>query len=190
MNHKNKGFSLIELLASIFIVSLVIGVGIYFTINIINQSQDKSNTLTINNVKSIAKTYVEENSKEVVWYYAEEENQSKTCISLQSLINKGYLKEDILENNNISNFIIVSKDTDGNFLSETFDTNNYCLNQSTTIKIPTSKNNCNTLTYKGEEQELTKDYEDYNYTFKLENDENPIGIDAGTYQVYAKLNAP
>ena len=46
-----KGFSLIELLATILLISLVLGGGITIVTNTIKKSEEKSQVLALNNIK-------------------------------------------------------------------------------------------------------------------------------------------
>ena len=89
----SKGFSLIELLATIFLISLTLGAGITFVINTINKSKEKSQLLAINNIKKTANTYIEEYPDEIAWIKENDSDNSFSCISINSLINKGYITE-------------------------------------------------------------------------------------------------
>ena len=53
-----KGFSLIELLATILLISLVLGGGITIVTNTIKKSEEKSQVLALNNIKKTANTQV------------------------------------------------------------------------------------------------------------------------------------
>lgn len=184
MREKKKGFTLIELLATIFIISIIFGIGSYFMLNTINKSKEESNEIAYTNIKTTARIYIEENPKDVIWQQnPENTNQSYSCISIKTLISKGLLKNDILENNTIPNFVIIKKDNNENILSETLDTTGICQNNTNTIPIPTSKKYCNTLTYNGTNQTLTKDIINQNFVFT-----NNTQTNAGTYEVKAKLS--
>ena len=85
-----KGFTLVELLAVVAILSLIL----LFTLpNITNSVKnysskvDETTKLLIFNATSL---YVGENSK-----YFKEVNENKYCVTLRELINKGYLKNNI-----------------------------------------------------------------------------------------------
>ena len=184
MREKKKGFTLIELLAIIFIISILFGISSYFIINSINKSKEESENLTYDNIKSTARIYTEENPKDVIWQQSQEnKNQTYSCISIKTLVSKGLLKNNILENNNLTGFVIIKKDKNGNFISEELDTTGICQNSNNTITIPTNKEYCNNLTYNGTEQTLTKDIINKHFEFT-----NNMERNAGTYEVKAKLS--
>ena len=106
-----KGFTLVELLVTIFLVSLTLMIGSYIFSNIIEKSEDKSLTVTVENVKKSANAYVKENPNELVWI------NNQNCVSIDILISKGYLKRDILKKD-ISKYILVTRDNNGNIISE------------------------------------------------------------------------
>ena len=101
----NKGFTLIELLVTIAIITLVLGITGYSVIRIINSSKEKSQAISISNVKSAARAYIEEYP--VTW--TEEENGYYTCISINQLVEKGYLKENQINNIEDINYFTIAK---------------------------------------------------------------------------------
>ena len=132
MNRRKNGFTLVELLATVVIITLVMGIASSFVIRVINNSNNKSRELALNNVKTGARYYVTEYSQEVAW--TDEEDQfsdptgnSFTCVTFNSLINKGYFNiNDVL---NLSEYkqnkeIIVRKDSNKNIYNEEFDYEN------------------------------------------------------------------
>ncbi|MCI6265255.1 MAG: prepilin-type N-terminal cleavage/methylation domain-containing protein, partial [Erysipelotrichaceae bacterium] len=183
-NKKKKGFTLIELLATIFIISLILGISGSYIISTINTSKEKSEKLAIANIKTTARIYIEENPNDVLWQIDEENTEkSYSCISIDTLINKGLLKKELKENYPTVKYIIITKDNNNNFLSEKIDNTNTCSKNNNTVKIPTSTKYCNDLTYDSttENQKLTKTPTDH---FQFYDD---LKKDAGTYKVTAKL---
>ncbi|MCI6265922.1 MAG: type II secretion system GspH family protein, partial [Erysipelotrichaceae bacterium] len=122
-----KGFTLIELLATILIISLIPGISSYYIISTINTSKEKSEKLAIANIKTTARIYIEENPNDVLWQIDEENtNKSYSCVSIDTLINKGLLKKELKENYPTVKYIIITKDNNNNFLSEKIDNTNTC----------------------------------------------------------------
>ena len=116
--YKINGYSLIELLATIAIISIVI-VLIFFSINssIINSNKN-IDKITNENIADAAILYTKEYYSEINGWHFEyntdgsiNENSMYYCLSVQELINKGYFNEDILKNNiNTTSYIKVFKD--------------------------------------------------------------------------------
>ena len=150
MNKKESGFTLIELLAIITIFSIVSGITGYYIFQTINNSQQKSKDLALNNYKNSARIYVQENQNDIIWH-KNAGQEYHTCVSLNTLVEKNLLERKILEDEEIPEYIVVAKDLNGNFLYEKFD-NSICNPNNRSIKIPTSKEYCNNITYTGEEQ--------------------------------------
>ena len=95
MKNKDKGFTLVELMAVIIIISLV---AILTFPNIINQIK-KSKKSTTNNINDIvisaAKRYVSDNPSDF------EENEY--CLSIDTLVSNDYVKEDMFKDSDILN---------------------------------------------------------------------------------------
>lgn len=87
-----KGFTLVELLATLIILAIVMSLGTYSIINIINNSKNKNYDVLISNIKDSAETYYQECK------FAQ--NSIITCtkdgdgytITLGDLVTYGYLK--------------------------------------------------------------------------------------------------
>lgn len=56
----NKGFTLVELIATIVVLALVMGIGSYSITAVIKKAREKDYDLLIENVKSAAETYYQE----------------------------------------------------------------------------------------------------------------------------------
>ena len=86
----NKGFTIIELIASIIILSLVLGIGSYSVISIIRTSKQKNYESLISNIKDAVETYVIECK-----FASEEDDDTIDCnmeqIPLGKLVEYGYL---------------------------------------------------------------------------------------------------
>ena len=100
---KRKGFTLIELLATIVIVSLMSVVTIVTVTQLKQTSEEKRNTISIKNIQTSARMYAEEFKRENKYWFVDEEStgqEEKTeyaCTTVGMLINKGFLKENILD---------------------------------------------------------------------------------------------
>lgn len=84
-----KGFTLVELIATIVVLALVVSISAYAITNIINSAKEKNYELLIKNIKDASETYYQECK------YSN--NSGITCddtytVTLQELVNYGYLK--------------------------------------------------------------------------------------------------
>ncbi|MBQ8193024.1 MAG: type II secretion system protein [Bacilli bacterium] len=118
MNNR-KGFTLIELLATIAIISIVLSLGTFIVLNVIVNSKKKAFEVSKKSVFESANLYANEFLDDTDWVSSEDDsNTEKSCISVQWLINKGYVKEEDFnsgeENDeyklNISDIVILNKD--------------------------------------------------------------------------------
>ena len=87
-NMNNKGFTLVELVATILILGLIMGIGGYSITNLIQKNKQNSYELLINEIKEALNTYYQE------CRYA---NIPPTCsnsgeIKLGDLVEQGFLK--------------------------------------------------------------------------------------------------
>lgn len=117
---KKKGFTLVELLAVVVIISLIAGIGITIYLNAIKNSKEQATLLAIDSVKSAAELYSKENTGEIKWIYQYDSNGKEEsqyiCMTVQQLINYGYFnedffKKDIYENKlNSNTYIEINRD--------------------------------------------------------------------------------
>lgn len=91
--NNNKGFTLIELIATIVILALVMGISTYSISAIIKNSKEKNYELLINNIKDAAENYYQEckysNNTGIV---CSRDDEGKLITKLESLVTYGYLK--------------------------------------------------------------------------------------------------
>ena len=97
INKKEHGFSVIELLAVIVLLSLIVGIVFYVVNNVMNISKEKSYQVTVNNIENQAEGYVLENNNLLFVLSDDDSNIEYQCVSVKELIDFGYFKNDILE---------------------------------------------------------------------------------------------
>lgn len=101
----NKGFTLIELMATIMLLSIIMVIGTISVVNILNLSKEKSYTTLVANVKVAAKSFYEECENSGI---IPTEIDSKYCniadnkltISFKTLLDYGFLKSSSKDDEN------------------------------------------------------------------------------------------
>ena len=96
-----KGFTLVELLVTIAIITLISGIAITIYMKTVNNSKEKAEIIAINNLKKAAELYSNEGVDDIKWitgYKNLEPSYEYTCISVQQLINAGYFNEKNINN--------------------------------------------------------------------------------------------
>jgi len=104
----NKGFTLIELMATIILLSIIMTIGTVSVVSAINTSKEKSYDTLISNVKTAAKAFYEECENS---YIIETEipiekcsiNDNKLTISYKTLLDYGFLKSSAITEEDIDN---------------------------------------------------------------------------------------
>lgn len=104
----NKGFTLVELIATIVLLSLVMGIGAFAITKIINNAKEKDYQLLIENINNAVELYYQE-CKFV-------DDNCQTPITLGFLVNNGYLKGNskITEGTDKDKMTIVNPNNDKN----------------------------------------------------------------------------
>lgn len=97
-NIKKKGFTLIELLITIGVLALISLIGIVTVIEVTKKSKEQSVNLTIKNIKTASVDYINEFKKDNKYWYSIDTNQDVeyACVTVGQLINKGSLKDNVL----------------------------------------------------------------------------------------------
>lgn len=95
MRLNNKGFSLIEILSVILILSIILAIAIPDTTYSIKKGEDKISSINDEVILSAANIYVEEFQDELNWYM--DNNLNIACFSTYKLEEKGYLTNDNLK---------------------------------------------------------------------------------------------
>lgn len=108
---KNKAFTLIELLVTILILGITVIIGVVSVNAIINNSKEKKDDLNIENILLSSKNYTLEFKNEDKYWFVDNSNDDMeySCTTIGMLINKGLLKEKILDT--IINNKVITKDT-------------------------------------------------------------------------------
>ena len=178
--HNKEGFSLIELLSAIVVMSLIFSIGIYYLNSIIINSKTSSQKITYDALKESAQDYVDEYKNDVVW-----DNYNKTCVSIETLVSKGLLNSNIRAYDAKS--VIVTKKMEENILFEEV-IKTECSEYLKKVKIPQSKDICNDVKYDNDNPiKLIKEGipDDYSVTYDSRST-NPTK--AGDYKIKMTLN--
>lgn len=87
----NKGFTLVELLATIIILAIVVGLGSYAITNIIRAAKEKNYNLLVGNIKDGSEQLYQECRYSGIEDLCER-NQSSYTVTLGDLVSYGFLK--------------------------------------------------------------------------------------------------
>ena len=122
MKLNRKGYTLIELLAVILIISLIIALSIFGIIKAINSSKEKAAPLSEKSLKEAAETYAtEKNDDNNYWLDITDKENKYFCITIEELMNKGLL------------------DKKANIESKDFDIHSYVLVKKNKVTMVNSK---------------------------------------------------
>ena len=122
MKLNRKGYTLIELLAVILIISLIIALSIFGIIKAINSSKGKAATLSEKSIKEAAETFAaEKNDDNNYWLDITDKENKYFCITIEELMNKGLL------------------DKKANIKSKDFDIHSYVLVKKNKVTMVNSK---------------------------------------------------
>lgn len=88
----NKGFTLIELLGVIAIIAIILGVGTYGIVNLVNKSKEKGSLISETSIKESASLYADE-AGDSLWIDPGRGDYKYYCVTIDELINKGLIKK-------------------------------------------------------------------------------------------------
>ena len=91
-DNNKRGFTLVELLATMLLISIVFGIGYTFISKIISNSREKTDYLAKSNVQRSADLYLKEYPSNISWISSD--NNQTTCVSVVELVQNGYFKEE------------------------------------------------------------------------------------------------
>ena len=192
MKVNKKGFTLIELLATIVILSIVASLVGYVAIRSINNAKKKSYQVTLNEISSNANNYMIERSGEL--FFIQDDDIEYQCLTVQNLIDKGFLKDTITEskvsdNENVKkdSYIYIERDTNTKAVTKSYyvtsaDDNRKCgeaINALGSVVITASpldwsKEKSMVITYKVKNTNSQIGLDNYLYDYKYNNTE-PTG---------------
>lgn len=188
----DKGFTLVELLATVGIIAVVLGIAGYFALSTINESKRESEILAMNNIKKTANIYSEEYPDNIIWKSKDGGNQD-ACVPVEMLVSKGYLKKKDIENVDLE-FVLLEKNEQNAIVKEELDESGICavrFENEQKVKLPTSKNICEDIVYDGTSKMLLKSNSGYSsnaVSFEGVGTSDDNGaIDAGDYPITVKL---
>ena len=106
----NRGFTLIELLAIIAITAIILGVGTYGIVNLVERSNEKASLISETSIKESTSLYADE-AGDSLWIDPGSGNYKYYCITIEELINKGIIKKNAKLPKGIdkSNYVSVKK---------------------------------------------------------------------------------
>ena len=118
-NKKKKGFTLIELLAVILLLAILFSIVFVTVGDLGSSSKEKISKASENLIKDTVKSYSSEFKRDENWHQEETINSDgkkevSYCVNLDSLIDKGYFKNDNTELNDLrSKYYVFVKEVDG-----------------------------------------------------------------------------
>ena len=137
--NNNKGFTLVELIAAIVLLSVVVGITSYSIIGIINRNKEENYNLLIKNINSAAETYYQEcrySNNDMI--NCNKIENDEYMVSLGDLVNYGFLRgnEKIKEGTEKDKYTIVNP-LDNTNISNCEITVKF-VNSKVEVNIPTS----------------------------------------------------
>lgn len=123
---KEKGFYSFNLLTTVFIMGII---PMFIGYPLIRSLDDFENTENVlyQNIKNSASYYINDNPNSTVWEKDKDnENQTYSCVSVQTLLDTGYLKNNNEENYIGTQNVLIKKDNNQNILSYEIDTKELC----------------------------------------------------------------
>ena len=99
-----KGFTLVELLATIVVIALLFSIVMFLTTNAINKSKNNTYKVTIKEIEKNANSYLMENNNRLSFIYDEDKGYEYQCVTVENLIDYGYLDKNVINS-------LVDKDT-------------------------------------------------------------------------------
>ena len=109
MKKNRKGFTLIELLATVVILGIILAVTGYVVVNVIAKARERSYKVTLNEISSNASNYMTERKGELFFITSSDGSKEYQCLTVNNLIDKGYLKDTIVKSE-IDKNVSVKKD--------------------------------------------------------------------------------
>lgn len=109
-----RGFTLVELLAVIAIITLVLGLTSYGVIEILNNSKGSTSKISQDGIVEAAKVYgTEKINDDSYWKEKDGDDNKYFCVTIEELFNKGLLKKDSKLPNDIvkTDYVAIKKNS-------------------------------------------------------------------------------
>ena len=97
MKKNNRGFTLVELLATIAILGLVVSITVFTGIRLIKNGREKTYQTTKSNIEKYAGNYLIENSDRLFYLSDSKAGIEYQCVTLKNLIDTGYFDTKLFE---------------------------------------------------------------------------------------------
>ena len=97
MKKNNRGFTLVELLATIAILGLVVSITVFTGIRLIKNGREKTYQTTKNNIEKYAGNYLIENGDRLFYLSDSKAGIEYQCVTLKNLIDTGYFDTKLFE---------------------------------------------------------------------------------------------
>ena len=104
-----KGFTLVELLATIAVLAIVISITMYIAINAIKRAKENTYQVTLNNVVDNTNSYLLED-KDLFFMPSADGTYEYQCVTVQNLIDKGYLRNDVTKSKVAEDRLVLTTD--------------------------------------------------------------------------------
>lgn len=124
-----RGFTLVELLAVLVILSAIMGIALPSITSSMERSKDKQNKSKQNMLESFAEIYVADH-KNAIYNYLDKKAISKCYISIKTLKDKGYLSDEAdldSDGKEIEGYIIFNRQDNSYLYKDSMDNNGSCL---------------------------------------------------------------
>lgn len=104
-----KGFTLVELLATIAVLAIVISITMYIAINAIKRAKENTYQVTENNIVDNTNSYLLED-KDLFFIPSADGTYEYQCVTVQNLIDKGYLRNDVTKSKVAEDRLVLTTD--------------------------------------------------------------------------------
>ena len=116
-----KGLTIIELLATIVVLCLLVGITALIALNVFRKAKEKSYEVTLTNIEDGANNYLIENASEYPFalFESDTERFEYQCVTVQHLVDYGFLNSNVNESKvkdnkyvSFSDYIFIKRNVD------------------------------------------------------------------------------